>query len=440
MSFRKYFQEQIHSAGLDEAPLLDGNLVIETFQETDMELTPLEQIGLFFSPTALRAVAYKALDKVTAAYGADAFKAIIIDMFFAPLFDNILARGLKLYSTCTGASTYYDLFSHVTPDKITSDPEGLVPIAGFVGKDGRTLDVRNVDCMIIDNLQPHVREIVLGIGKGSGVVFGNTSTVLEGEMHRNALKTPASHLPAYYLGPLSPDWFLRAADGDETAREKHIAVLKDEQLVCTRFLDAHPPRSVLFFALGSNGYLSEDQLRQVYDILQRLEIPTILVNRSPRFEVADVLPSTDPSKFLAVRWAPQLDVLVHPSIRVAVNHAGCGSFTEALLAGIPMICSPTFADQFFNAKWMYASGFSFGQLSVNLKTAFDHSKPHPTLVDEKELERLFRLACTKDGEAEYTAVRESVGEIGYKLRRAALDKDGEKSKAVEALKKALLSN
>jgi UDP:flavonoid glycosyltransferase YjiC (YdhE family) len=47
------------------------------------------------------------------------------------------------------------------------------------------------------------------------------------------------------------------------------------------------------------------------------------------------------------RYIPQTQLLEHCA--VVVSHAGSGTFLAALAAGLPQVCIPQAADQFFNA-------------------------------------------------------------------------------------------
>lgn len=55
------------------------------------------------------------------------------------------------------------------------------------------------------------------------------------------------------------------------------------------------------------------------------------------------------SNIRVVEWAPQNDVLGHPSVRAFVTQAGINSLQEAAYHAVPVVSIPLVADQGDNA-------------------------------------------------------------------------------------------
>jgi UDP:flavonoid glycosyltransferase YjiC (YdhE family) len=67
--------------------------------------------------------------------------------------------------------------------------------------------------------------------------------------------------------------------------------------------------------------------------------------------------SPDPAKILTSTWLPQNDLLGHPNTKVFVSHCGKNGQYEALYHAVPIVCTPLFGDQPYNAQCVRAKGF-----------------------------------------------------------------------------------
>ncbi|RVW95045.1 UDP-glycosyltransferase 88F4 [Vitis vinifera] len=135
---------------------------------------------------------------------------------------------------------------------------------------------------------------------------------------------------------------------------------------CLSWLDTQPSQSVVFLCFGSKGTFSPAQMKEIANGLERSGKRFLWVVKNP--------PSTDKSKRIAVTadvdlnvlmpegflertkdrgmvvksWAPQVAVLNHPSVGGFVTHCGWNSVLEAVVAGVPMVAWPLYAEQHLN--------------------------------------------------------------------------------------------
>ncbi|XP_076442592.1 UDP-glucuronosyltransferase 2B33-like [Babylonia areolata] len=109
------------------------------------------------------------------------------------------------------------------------------------------------------------------------------------------------------------------------------------------------------YVLGLPKHIS-DKILQVL-----LQLPMKSVFRSN-------LTSPDPKKILTAPWIPQNDLLGHPHTKVFVSHCGKNGQYEALYHAVPIVATPLFLDQNYNAERARVKGFA-EVLDLNTCTA-----------------------------------------------------------------------
>uniref|UniRef100_A0A7N0UF68 Glycosyltransferase n=1 Tax=Kalanchoe fedtschenkoi TaxID=63787 RepID=A0A7N0UF68_KALFE len=136
--------------------------------------------------------------------------------------------------------------------------------------------------------------------------------------------------------------------------------------LCKSWLDSKPPNSVLYVSFGSNNTISAPHMTQLAAALETSGVNFIWVVRPPlgfdinsEFRDSEWLPEgfveriEDGKRGLVVRdWAPQVEILSHPSVAAFVSHCGWGSVMEALSEGVVLLGWPMAGEQFYNAKFL----------------------------------------------------------------------------------------
>lgn len=124
-----------------------------------------------------------------------------------------------------------------------------------------------------------------------------------------------------------------------------------------QWLDEQKPRSVVFVGFGSECKLSKDQVYEIAYGLELSGLPFLWALRKPEWATDDVdaLPlgfaDTIRGKgIVSIGWAPQLEILGHPSIGTSLFHGGWGSVIETLLFGHSLVVLPLILDQPLNAR------------------------------------------------------------------------------------------
>ncbi|XVF59577.1 hypothetical protein PTKIN_Ptkin07bG0287000 [Pterospermum kingtungense] len=138
------------------------------------------------------------------------------------------------------------------------------------------------------------------------------------------------------------------------------------------WLDQQPTDSVLYISFGSMGGLSLDQMTELALGLELSQQRFIWVVRpptqksgtgsGPRFgstsdhdhDMSTYLPQgfisrTRDRGLIVPQWAPQVEILSHPSCGGFFTHCGWNSAIECITNGLPMIAWPLYAEQRMNA-------------------------------------------------------------------------------------------
>ncbi|PVD26841.1 hypothetical protein C0Q70_11988 [Pomacea canaliculata] len=103
--------------------------------------------------------------------------------------------------------------------------------------------------------------------------------------------------------------------------------------------------------------------------------------------------SPNSKKIVTSSWIPQNDLLAHPNTRVFFSHCGKNGQYEALFHAVPVVCTPQFADQFYNAERMRVKGMAE---TVDLNTVSTHEL-HSTIL-KVATNTSYKQAITKASE------------------------------------------
>ncbi|CAN6282192.1 unnamed protein product [Urochloa humidicola] len=133
----------------------------------------------------------------------------------------------------------------------------------------------------------------------------------------------------------------------------------EEDASAVRWLDAQPPGSVVYVALGSEVPLPVAQVRELALGLELAGTRFLWALRKPGVPGdGEVLPlgfqerTRGVQGLVAMGWVPQISILEHASVGAFLTHCGQSSILEGLLFGRPLVMLPIFGDQGANARLM----------------------------------------------------------------------------------------
>ncbi|KAL5731260.1 hypothetical protein ACHQM5_004008 [Ranunculus cassubicifolius] len=202
-----------------------------------------------------------------------------------------------------------------------------------------------------------------------------------------------------------------------------------EDRSCISWLDKQAPASVIYISFGSIASVDEAQLVEIALGIANSEQSFLwvlrpgLVVKSNKDEDSDIdLTKLLPQKFkdmmelhlhsgrgCIVKWAPQQEVLAHPSVGAFWTHNGWNSTLESICEGVPMLCWPCFGDQMANARYvtevwrvgfMLENGLEHGEIERYIRRLMvkeENTEREEMMTRVKDLKETTDLCLRNDG-------------------------------------------
>ncbi|KAL6638997.1 hypothetical protein ACP70R_022727 [Stipagrostis hirtigluma subsp. patula] len=214
----------------------------------------------------------------------------------------------------------------------------------------RVRDLIRIDGSDTDALCGFISRVAGAIRASSSGVVINTFEAIEAPELAKVRRELS--VPAFAVGPLHV--LSRSSPPEQIS-------LRAPDRGCTAWLDARPPRSVLYVSIGSVACVDRGVFEETAWGLAGSGVPFLWVVRpgSVRGVGEDEAPPLPDgvedevrSRGKIVTWAPQREVLAHAAIGAFWTHCGWNSTLESLGEGVPMLAQPCFADQMVNARYV----------------------------------------------------------------------------------------
>lgn len=119
-----------------------------------------------------------------------------------------------------------------------------------------------------------------------------------------------------------------------------------------RWLDSQAVSSVLYVSFGTVASLSPDHVVELAYGLEQSEHAFLWVFRpdSRTGNFPEGFTDRTKGRGLVIPWAPQVEVLSHPSVGGFLTHCGWNSTLESIWMGVAMIGCPMIAEQRCNMR------------------------------------------------------------------------------------------
>nr|GLL47002.1 anthocyanidin 3-O-glucosyltransferase 2-like [Ipomoea trifida] len=228
------------------------------------------------------------------------------------------------------------------------------------------------------------------ISQAKGIIV-NTFFDLE-EYALESLSNDKSVPPVYPVGPI-----LNLNSYYNKNRES-------ERQILVKWLDDQPASSVVFLCFGSGGTFPEPQVKEIAYALESSGQRFLWALRKPPCP-GSLVPTeyTNPEEVLpegflertqnigkVIGWAPQTEVLAHPSVGGFVSHCGWNSILESIWFGIPIATWPMCVDQHANAFQLVREIGMAVEVTMDYKIDSKDPKTNflifPEIVNAKEIE------------------------------------------------------
>ncbi|XP_052727213.1 UDP-glycosyltransferase 88F5 [Vigna angularis] len=296
-------------------------------------------------------------------------KAFVIDLFCAPTMESASSMGIPVYFFFTSGAAILALYSYFPK----LHQECSVSFKDMVGVELRVPG--NAPLKAVELPQPILDRDDLAywdmldfctlLPKARGIIvnsFEELEPAAVNAVAQGSCFPDATHAPRlYYIGPLIAEPQQSDAEGSDSKE-------------CLQWLEEQPSRSVVFLCFGSRGSFSVSQLKEIAKGLEKSGKRFLWVVKRPleeegakhdedaakrgdQFDLNPVLPDgflerTKDRGMVVKAWAPQVEVLSRESVGGFVSHCGWNSVLEGVVAGVPMVAWPLYAEQHVNREVM----------------------------------------------------------------------------------------
>ncbi|KAI3844411.1 hypothetical protein MKW92_022744 [Papaver armeniacum] len=173
------------------------------------------------------------------------------------------------------------------------------------------------------------------------------------------------------------------------------------------WLDRQEKASVVYIALGTEAAFSREEITELAIGLELSKLRFFWVLRDPPSMLPEGFEErTRGNGFMCFSWAPQMRILVHPSVGGSLNHCGWSSVIEALGVGCPLILLPMACDQPLVARFL-----AWKEMGLEV----ERKEEDGSFTRESIAKALRRVMVDEDGEKYRVKARELKQVFGNKL-------------------------
>ena len=179
-------------------------------------------------------------------------------------------------------------------------------------------------------------------------------------------------------------------------------------------LDSKEEKSVVYVSMGSNVPLSREKGDAILNGVLSTDYSLLWSLRESNRDILDGV-ELDAKRVYLSNWTPQLAVLGHRAIRVAIVHGGMNGIHESLYNEVPLIVLPYGADQMANAGRVHHQGLGIHLQDSNITAASvaEAIKQIDEGAYRENIRHLKKSFIEGGGRERAAELVEFYGEVGY---------------------------
>ena len=180
------------------------------------------------------------------------------------------------------------------------------------------------------------------------------------------------------------------------------------------WLDSKEEQSVVYVSMGSHTILSKEQGSAILNGVLPTNYSLLWSLRESNQDILDGV-KVDNKRVHLLRWAPQLAVLGHRAMRMAIVHGGMNGIHESLYNEVPLIVIPGNGDQMANAGRIHHQGLGIHLQDFNVtgSSVFEAIKQIDEGAYRNNIQRLKKSFIDGGGRERAAELIEFYAEVGY---------------------------
>lgn len=180
------------------------------------------------------------------------------------------------------------------------------------------------------------------------------------------------------------------------------------------WLDRKQSGEVVYISMGTTAILSRTMALALLKGVESTGYSAVWSLRKSNRDVIEGL-DIDETRFYLSEWVPQIAVLQHTAIRMAILHCGSGGLHEAMYNGVPVICIPFCFDQFSWANKIRDQGVGIAMYAeaITLDVVVSNIKEIDAGGYFRRLHKLSKVLKHAGGARRAAELLEYYSEVGY---------------------------